>query len=155
MDLNHVQYFAFLLETRGGKKREREREAFQHKATDGHRSSLLPSHTQASKMFIHPLPLRGENDEFCMASLQRQKCQVCEEGWHCGAPRNPLQTPRKESSSEVTLTREEMRACLIEALLLHIHVWIWGGGGCKKTHSSNTGKKLNSKHLLFWIWRPV
>lgn len=33
---------------------------------------------------------------FAWLPLQRQKCQVCEEGWYCGAPQNPLQTPRVE-----------------------------------------------------------
>lgn len=51
----------------------------------------------ASKIFIHPLSSQGENNEFCMASLKRQKCQVYEESWHCGAPQNPLQTPHKET----------------------------------------------------------
>lgn len=47
-------------------------------------------------------------------------------------------------TSKVTLRREEMPACLIEALLLHIYVWIWGEESLIKHN-----KKSNSKHILF------
>lgn len=47
--------------------------------------------------------------------------------------------PPHGTSSEVTLRKEEMTACLIETLLLHIHVWILGGGGA---HSSSTQIKV-------------
>lgn len=86
MYLNHLQYLALL---------EEERQNVQAQVYSGVPFLSSPSHI-SSKIFIHPLPLQGKNYEFCIASLQRQKRQVCAEDWHCGAPQNPLQTPRQE-----------------------------------------------------------
>lgn len=80
---------------------------------------------------------------------KRQKCHVSEERWHRAAPRIHSRPPSR--TSKVTVRREEMPACLLEALLLHIYDWIWG-----KTHSSNaTTKKKKLKAPPFWMWGPV
>lgn len=86
-----------------------------------------------------------------MDSLQRQKCQVCEEGWHCRAPQNPLQTPRKEP--RLKLLWEE-RKCLPASSrpCYSIFMCRFGGGGDSLIKH---GKKSNSEQLLFWIWGLV
>ncbi len=141
--MNHLYCLALLLES----KRKKEKKV---PAQSYNKALFLSSpYTYASKIFIRPLPLQGENNEFCMASLQRQKCQVCEEDWHCGAPQNPLQTPRKEP--RLKLLWEERR-CLPASSRLCYSIFMCGffGGGLIKC-----SKKSNSKHLPFWIWRPV
>lgn len=83
----------------------------------------------------------------CVWFLSKDKSQVCEEGWHCGAPQNPLQTPRKEPRLKL-LWRVEMPACLIEALLLHIHVWISGEDSLIK-HSKKSNSKRQKPSFLY------
>ena len=116
----------------------------------GHYSALLL--TWMHQKYLSTLHLcAGENNEFCMASPPKTKVPGL---WRrlvlwC-PPESTPDPPRGTPPSEVTLSGEEMPACLIEDLLLHIHVWISGEDSLIK-HS----KKSNSKHLLFWIWGPV
>lgn len=44
--------------------------------------------------------------------------------------------PPQGTSSEVSQRREKMPACLIQAMLLHIHVWISNGEGSVKESKS-------------------
>lgn len=71
-------------------------------------------------------------------------------------PNNPLQTPGR-TSSEAALREEKTPACLIVALLFHIHLWIQGEDSLK-THPhihTHTHKESNSKKALLCVWRPV
>lgn len=110
-----------------------------------------PPYTYASKVFIHPPPLHGWKQWILHDFPSKDKsARFVKKAGIVVPPRIHSRPPAWNPPSEVTSSREEMPACLIEDLLLHIHVWISGEDSLIK-HS----KKSNSKHLLFWIWGPV
>lgn len=92
-------------------------------------SSLLLTYASVYYIFIYLLPLQGENKETKklhgfspktkVPGLWRRLALYC--------PPESTSDPPQGILSEVTLRREEMPACLIEALRLHIHVLIGGG----------------------------
>lgn len=63
-------------------------------------TSLFHTCTVCLKMFIHPLFLRPESDEFCIASLQRQSARFVKEAGTVVPPRIHSRPPADTSSEE-------------------------------------------------------
>lgn len=137
VDSNPLLYLALLLQN------EKVRKMFRAQSHIWERI-LAFSYMYPSKIFIHLLSLRGENNEFYIASLQRHKCHVFEECQHCSAPQNLLQTPYKNLIWSCFERRED--ACLPVSSWFSYSIFMYGFR--VKTHS-NTKNSQTQKNPFF------